>query len=570
MATGEIGLLDSVRVGNRQDFYQRNCRKYLGKISVGLEIQTSFSNEWEKRMLTKIHLENFRGFSGAHEVPLGKITLLYGPNSGGKSSVLRAMSLLSSRAGEDRVHPLFSLPFSRDDGLHGSFEANINNHNTGGQLMGIGVSAISPMMDGESGVHGKPGGEIGLKFFYDLDNFPLCQLNQNGLKDIQVFSKNYHFRLNRPTSLNLKKLQEVGFEKNIAFWMMAASQITSEIELPKNSFSRIPDDIFQLAGVMTEVFSSKELNNASLGVISKENDLLNPEILDLLKRFEVRVSGSAGSGDFFFADWDGSGFGDLSFSNNHPAFPVFDLLCSFFCELNAALSTAGNGQFIGPMRAFPRRHHLTSITNVKNEYDAGAHFPYQHHSDDKVQQVNKWLSKMGFPYRLEIQKTGNRISGEIVTPVVVKEDPHLVHALSEVGFGISQVIPILALGVDGKGLALIEQPEIHLHPRMQADLADFFIERINDIEPTIELFRPMENQLIIETHSEAMMHRIQRRIREGEISHSDVSVVYIDSIPGKGSVATPLRLNEQGDFIDEWPGGFFEDDFGDIFDLGSL
>ena len=66
------------------------------------------------------------------------------------------------------------------------------------------------------------------------------------------------------------------------------------------------------------------------------------------------------------------------------------------------------------------------------------------------------------------------------------------------------------------------------------------------------------------------MLRIQRRIREGKLSNEDVRVVYIGNIEEKGSVVVPLRLNEQGDFVDEWPGGFFEEGFDDVFGLEQL
>ena len=66
----------------------------------------------------------------------------------------------------------------------------------------------------------------------------------------------------------------------------------------------------------------------------------------------------------------------------------------------------------------------------------------------------------------------------------------------------------------------VEQPETHLHPRLQARLADLFIEATQE--------GGRGNQMIVETHSEHLMLRIQRRIREGSLNPSQVSVVYID------------------------------------------
>ncbi|WP_277927724.1 DUF3696 domain-containing protein [Nostoc punctiforme] len=126
----------------------------------------------------------------------------------------------------------------------------------------------------------------------------------------------------------------------------------------------------------------------------------------------------------------------------------------------------------------------------------------------------------------------------------------------DVGIGISQVIPILVscYGLSD-ALVAIEQPEIHLHPRLQAELGSVFAESIKP---------PYNNRFILETHSEHLMLRLQKLIREGNLSPEDVSVIYVDC-DSEGSQCLELRLDEEGDFIDEWPDGFFEDDFREIF-----
>jgi predicted ATPase len=74
------------------------------------------------------------------------------------------------------------------------------------------------------------------------------------------------------------------------------------------------------------------------------------------------------------------------------------------------------------------------------------------------------------------------------------------------------------------------------------------------------------SQWIVETHSEAMISRIQRRVREGRLSPEKVSVLYVEATPS-GSEIRELRLNEAGDFLDEWPGGFFEESYRDAVGL---
>ena len=134
--------------------------------------------------------------------------------------------------------------------------------------------------------------------------------------------------------------------------------------------------------------------------------------------------------------------------------------------------------------------------------------------------------------------------------------------LADVGFGINQLLPVIVEGVDfftgteGRVLC-VEQPEIHLHPRLQAHLADLMIANITGRG---------EKQWIVETHSELLILRIQRRIRERKLEPSDVSVLYVDpnTDETRGTTITQLRLDENGDFIDAWPDGFFEEDFGEL------
>lgn len=126
----------------------------------------------------------------------------------------------------------------------------------------------------------------------------------------------------------------------------------------------------------------------------------------------------------------------------------------------------------------------------------------------------------------------------------------------DVGIGISQVLPVLVTAYASKNrLIAMEQPEIHLHPALQAELGDVFIEAA---------FGDRKNTFILETHSEHLILRLMRRIREGKVKPEDIGVVYVEPSPS-GSKFTELQLDEDGDFIDEWPGGFFEESFREKF-----
>jgi hypothetical protein len=136
----------------------------------------------------------------------------------------------------------------------------------------------------------------------------------------------------------------------------------------------------------------------------------------------------------------------------------------------------------------------------------------------------------------------------------------------DVGIGVSQVLPVLVSAYASKQLLLaIEQPEIHLHPALQAELGDVFIE---------SALRESRNTFLIETHSEHLLLRIMRRIRETsagelppglpEIRPDDVMVLFVEP-DGSQSIVREMPLNERGELVKAWPGGFFEEGLREIF-----
>lgn len=132
--------------------------------------------------------------------------------------------------------------------------------------------------------------------------------------------------------------------------------------------------------------------------------------------------------------------------------------------------------------------------------------------------------------------------------------------LPDVGFGISQVLPVLVqcFYAPAGSIILMEQPEIHLHPSAQSALADVMIDVINSREDGIN----RDIQLIIETHSEHFLRRLQRRIAEDRLSQSRVSAYFANTVK-TATTLEPLRIDVFGN-IQNWPDNFFGDEMGDI------
>ena len=132
--------------------------------------------------------------------------------------------------------------------------------------------------------------------------------------------------------------------------------------------------------------------------------------------------------------------------------------------------------------------------------------------------------------------------------------------LPDVGFGISQVLPVLVqcfYAPQGSSI-LMEQPEIHLHPNAQSALADVMIDVVNSRENGAD----RNIQLIIETHSEHFLRRLQRRIAENVVPEERVSA-YFANIDKTPATLEPLQIDIYGN-IQNWPENFFGDEMGDI------
>lgn len=135
---------------------------------------------------------------------------------------------------------------------------------------------------------------------------------------------------------------------------------------------------------------------------------------------------------------------------------------------------------------------------------------------------------------------------------------------SEVGSGISYVLPVLT-ALSQAGRSWIEQPELHLHPRAQCDLGDAVIRAYN-----------RGRFCVVETHSEHMILRLLRRIRatcsgadidaELRCSPEAVCVLYLSLDDTGRTQVKRLRVSRSGDFMDLWPDGFFEERSRELFD----
>jgi len=166
--------------------------------------------------------------------------------------------------------------------------------------------------------------------------------------------------------------------------------------------------------------------------------------------------------------------------------------------------------------------------------------------------IAHWLNELGLIHDFRLEEIAK---GTNLYRAMVRTSPSSVPTtLPDVGFGVSQVLPALVLlqYVPEGSTVLLEQPEIHLHPAVQSGLADVML--------NVAAVRNV--QIVVESHSEHLMRRLQRRVAERNTSSEDVKLYFVSSQRGRAHVSD-LLLNEWGE-IENWPERFFGDEMGEI------
>lgn len=223
-----------------------------------------------------------------------------------------------------------------------------------------------------------------------------------------------------------------------------------------------------------------------------------------------------------------------------------------------AMETLGERvQYLGPLRDEPRVvwNHWNELAKglpvgTRGEYSAAVLsrarttlVPYRSsEGTERVEPlnaaVNHWLAY------LEIGETVSaRSHGKLGVGLDLIVDGHT-RDLTSVGVGVSQALPLVVgvLAAPRNSIFIIEQPELHLHPAVQARLADFLLTARPDMS------------LIIETHSDAFVTRMRRRVAEDQVAPEAVDIIFVEPGDG-GSTARVLNVTEFGD-LNEWPSGF--------------
>jgi predicted ATPase len=452
---------------------------------------------------TSVSLKNFRCFQNNQNIPLAPLTFLVGPNSSGKSSIFDAILLLN----QSRFVPTYPL---------------------GQQPRWIG-----PLVD--------------------IGSFNDTVYQHNSKLPIEI-GVEYLFPTFRMRGIRGLSNSRIGF-----------SHI---LRANKN------DPIGTLAGMTITECKSNESVRFKYSKVAVTIDLLGTAI-DLKHKSFRETYGR--EDDFFYEFHDSTSDIEKTINNifrenlpklrHHKAALKrlqFAVLYPYFLDIKNQVERVSSG------RSAPRRwYSIAEMAGVSRQLITGARVfnevepqmlaessPQRKRKKDISFSLNNYLSKLDIATNIEHAPVSAYHSMINVTDNITGVKSNLI----DVGYGASQVIPILSACMSkGQGTLFVEQPEIHIHPKSQSNLAEILCET------------SFNRQVIIETHSEHMINRARILVAEGRMDPHHVIINFV-ARSSKGSKVKSIRILKNGDFDVAWPPGygFFDERYQDTLRIMDL
>lgn len=491
-----------------------------------------------------IRLENFMAFADTGWIELRPITLLFGRNSSGKSAIIRALRLL--RQNLDKPGD-YTLNFAAEYGV-----------NLGGY---------------EDAVFQKDKDRV-MRFYFQC---VVPEATDMIRKEINAWRQ----------TMNLPDI-------------VATTNDTLSLSL---TFGQRSYHKAELIGI--ELSSGWQLSDDI-----DSRTLLFAQWLD----FETRIETGYGNWwldtslpSWFEQDWEATTF---EFPNDFlPSIvdsPIPELNTVFHILAQDIASFLENIEYIGPIRPEPQRVYV--FDEIKRQqwrqqgWSAFVDFFKGNQLDDPTEtKIDGWLQTLELGKHIEPPNEYDDNDATVAKIIIEEQESGLLVNLKNTGFGASQVIPVIIQSVTVRQrteektavCVVIEQPELHLHPRAQADLTDLFVDEIYIVNPEQ---RDSEGKpereysavrFLLETHSEHLFLRLRRRIAETYIGkhieltekgrnryllHRDLAVYFVNR-NRKSSVSSveEMIIDNYGDLLESPTGfdGFFSDDLKETLAITS-
>lgn len=557
--------------------------------------------------LSSISIENFKSYGASQKIPLKPLTLIFGPNSGGKSSIFHALAFLKwCHSTNGNCNP-GDVELGWETVSLGGSSNFVHGHDISKDIkIGLGFKEYLPSQELPSEY------QIEWSFKSNEKDYvnDSCQINVDGEARglfVNVGGGNFCWRG--------KILGLYGLDQNIRdsqasddlwFYKAAWEHFASNEKDPEPTFAPDRDDPsrdeltrlsdkFRVACMKYLEDSGVSLDGMYPGHYNCEDRY--PKALpypykgpyqNCYQKVRQRMIQGLLSGNL--SDEDRWNFFDMVLKREiHEGWRIPEDLGAHWFNLIAA-----NHLHIGPLRQPPSRDLDEKSLLGQAKWKPWADLI----RDERLRmRVSESLKTLEVPYEVVIRSQETRTyypdsdSGSApefsesqkvlgfrhpkeestsvpITPARITSS-HL-----DLGFGVSAILPVIVALESDFQLLSIEQPELHIHPRLQANLGDLLIARALRVPERDEL----DSTILIETHSEHLILRILRRIREtaeGEIkewpkalreacpngiSPEDVAVLYVE--PGlEGATVIELPITPDGDFTRPWPNGFFDERF---------
>lgn len=557
--------------------------------------------------LSRIEIENFKGIGTGQAIDLKPITLLFGPNSAGKSTILQSLHYLREILERRNADPDQTIAGGLID--LGGFATLVHGHDLSRTIM------IKVEIDGVDGYGAErlplnSGGSLAAAEFETLPIRYLVGENTD-LKDYAVvqsigvsLSISWSDLLAGPYVSAITVMMDGADIGTIMSPAQSGQAILSKFNFDHDLLRRFrdaddppePDEELSLYPLADEIlYLSRQM--------SKSNDVQ-------LHDYRVGVQTSLGA----LPDLSRPMVSDLrdpevmkfEHESRTPRVRGLNALLDelFVGPLRLVRDYLSAMTYVGPLREIPSRNYRPRLSPDESRWAQGLaawDLLYTDPSGKLLDEVNSWLGdeeRLKTGYRLEkfqfrevpipsrihqlferglseddlgeLQDLYATLGGR--SEIALRDfEKGIIVAPSDVGVGISQMIPVIVGCLRSQpGILAIEQPELHVHPAIQVGLGDLFIQAVQTSESIVGAGKT----LLVETHSEHIMLRLLRRIRETTenevppgvigLSPNDLAVVYVES-SDDGVRFRPLRVDPEGEFIDRWPRGFFEERAEELF-----
>jgi predicted ATPase len=571
-----------------------------------------------KTQLEEITLENFQAIKDRVTIPIKPITILVGPNSAGKSSIYDAIEILKLIFEPDQKNLTRLNQYLRkwarlekyDLKSLSTYAPDIDDERLSETTLGLKIKIdhseyaedILATFSRKGGLDfDLPIGESILEIFISFQAGAYNQLktlkislNDKKFLDLKIERNIEKNTFNHKVTIDINLLEGFLYLDSSAYLTNESKDSDQQLSFDKNAIKFIYSDYANTDDqIHPRFFLEKEScwwQPCSLSFFSAYDAIFNfiqYFIYDTLYSVlpKVEASRSLPNSNQTVAFFNANSSKDLRDDYEFKKYRNFEDLAYRHQITYHQIEKKINEHLNPHWEWITKTLTLKKMVKLSEDLTDRAQYSIDYDLEACIDKLNKYLSDELFHdngYQLVVdlmpmvsENTFPEINfkSPVISKLFLINSIGIKHEIEDVGSGIGYIIPVLASLVAGGspgngGLVCIQQPELHIHPALQSSLAEIFTDAIEDFHC---------NQIIIETHSEHLILRLLKLVRTRKkraleknrwvISANDISVIYFQpDINTHSTKINPLRISEDGSFIDEWPNGFFIERYKDIFD----